>query len=77
LASMLGPEPQERALLRRWERARTAVERHLARQDANGRSLSADEGRWLALERREVERAIDMASPARARERSIGEDIGL
>ena len=77
LASMLGTEPQDRALLRRWEQARTAVERHLARREAKVQSRSADEGRWLALERREVERAIEMASPARASERSIGEDIGL
>jgi hypothetical protein len=34
-------------------------------------------GYKLALERREVERAIDMARPARAREHSIGEDIAL
>jgi hypothetical protein len=74
---MLGPEPQDRALVRRWERARTAVERHLARQEAKVESRSAGSERWLALERREVERAIDMARPARARKRSIGEDIGL
>jgi hypothetical protein len=49
----------------------------LARQEANGRSHSADEGRWLALERREVERAIEMASLARAHDRSISEDISL
>jgi hypothetical protein len=77
LRSMLGPEPQDRALVRRWEKARAAVERHLARQEANGRSHSADEGRWLALERREVERAIEMASLARAHDRSISEDISL
>jgi hypothetical protein len=77
LASMLGPEPQDRALHRRWERARNAVERHLAHREAKVESRNAYEGRWLALERREVERAIDMARPARAREHSIGEDIGL
>jgi hypothetical protein len=77
LASMLGPEPQDRALRRRWEKARAAVERHLGRQEANGRSHSADEGRWLALERREVERAIEMSRSARAHDRSIGEDISL
>ena len=55
LASMLGPEPQDRALLRRWERARTAVERHLARREAKVESRNAEPERWLALERREVE----------------------
>jgi hypothetical protein len=77
LASMLGPEPRDRARLRRWERARTAVERHLARQEAKVESRNAEPERWLALERREVERAINMARPARASERSIGEDIAL
>ena len=77
LASRLGAEPQDRARLRRWERARTAVERHLARREAKVESRNAEPERWLALERREVERAIEMARPGRARERSIGEDIGL